>query len=87
MIEMTLPTRDIIRSLGILGRVGYLSVTEDPHNTESLGARKKLSFLETLLEPEQGTKLRSQTSQAGSFNHYTRTPPWIRVGLYKAQSL
>ena len=37
-------------------------------------AGRNFSFLETLLVPEQGTKLRCQTFQAGSFNHYTKTP-------------
>ena len=59
MNEMTLP----------------LSVTEAPHNIESLRVswEETFCFFETWT-PEWGSNARSPTFQAGSFNRCTRAP-------------
>ena len=63
-----------IRVLEVWGRARYLSstylsVTEVPHNIESL----RVSGEEIM--PEWGSNPRSPTFQADSFNHHTRDPP------------
>ena len=76
MDEMKLPSRHRFRnsSPGDL-RLSSLSfsVTEAPHNIESLRVSGELTlcFFETCM-PERRSSPRSPTFQAGSFNHSTR---------------
>ena len=73
MTEMTLPSRHRIRKAWCRAR--YLSVTEVPHNIESLRVHEEetFCFFETR-RPELGSTLRSPIFQADSFNHCTRAP-------------
>ena len=67
-------TRFEIRTLAVWGRVHYLSVTEAPHNIESLRPSREeiFRFFDTW-KPEWGSNPRSPTFQAGRvFNHCTR---------------
>ena len=72
-----------IRALTVWGRARHLSITETPHNIESLrvrgGGGRKNSLFETW-RPEWGSNRWSPTFQTGSFNHCTRAPAQLYVG-------
>ena len=84
MIAMTLAPPDTgfeIRTPAVWGQVRYLSVTEVPHNIESLwvSGEETFCFFETC-RSEWGSNPRSPTFQAGSFNHCTRAAAfkWVK---------
>ena len=68
-----------IRALAVWGRAHHLSVTEVPHNIESLRVSGEETFchFETW-RPEWGLNPRSKPFQAGSFNHWAL--PSLAVG-------
>ena len=68
-------TRLEIRTLAVWGRARYVSVTEAPHNIESLRVSVEEAFrFFKIWMPERVTNPQSATFQAGSFNHCTRDP-------------
>ena len=82
MNEMTLPSRHRIRALAVWGRARYFSVTEAPTNIEYLrvSGEETFCFFENWM-PERGSKPRSPTFQAGSFNHCTSPHPLPRPAV------
>ena len=75
-------TRFKIRALAAWGRARYLSVTEVPHNIESLrvSGEETFCFFETW-RPEWELNPRSPTFQAGSFNHSTKPPTLVNPDI------
>ena len=61
-----------IRTPWVWGRARYFTITEAPHNIQSLRVRREetFSFIETWI-PERCSNPRSPIFQAGSFNHCT----------------
>ena len=85
MNEMTLfsDTGFEIQALGVWGRARYLSVSEAPHNIESLQMSDEETFcLFDAWRPEWVSKPWSPTLQAGSSNHYTRALPWTNYTTF-----
>ena len=72
-----------IRALAVWSRARYLSVTEAPHNIKSLrvGGEEIFCFFEIWM-PELHSNPRSQTFQAGSFNHCTQISLWPHTQTY-----
>ena len=69
-----------IRALAVLGRARYPSVTEAPHNIESLRMSKGETFcLFETWRSECGSNPRSPTFQEGGFNHCTRSPTTVAM--------
>ena len=94
MNEMALPSRHKIQIpvLAVWGRTRYLSVTEVPHNIESLRESGEETFcLFEIWMPERGSNPRFPTSQAGGFNRRTGASAWTSelnvYGLYHVYSI
>ena len=72
--ETALQTQD--SRFEVWGREHYLSVTEAPHNTESLRVIGEETFYETYM---RGSNPRSRSC---SFNHFTKAPASLLIRKY-----